>query len=184
MDREHDARGCRSSGHWLCRAAGRLRACLPRSTGLRGPAALSAAGRLPSPASARGPNCRLAGSGSSPGSRAGATAPSATGCRAAADGGRGSCRPTSHSSRGDPSRPEPLLCLDAGLLGLEWRLGMGWRPMGGPSEAHCRLGGRPLGTSRPRLRVDRRWLAIAPHCRVRRQALRKAACESAIASER
>jgi hypothetical protein len=175
MDREHDPRGNRGSGHWLCAAGGRLRARVPRSTGLRRPAALSPAGRLPGPAGspstfthcrvgcpARSTNDRLAGSGSSPGSRARAGTAAATRRRPSADSRCGSGRATTASGRGHPGRSRPRLCLDLGLLGLERPLGMGRRPLGGPPQAHCHLGGGPLVATRQWLRVDRRRLAVVP----------------------
>jgi hypothetical protein len=163
MDREHDARGCRGSGHRLCGAAGCLRAGVPSSTGLRGPAALSAAGCLPGPAGAHtgSPDSRLVGSGGSPGSDAGTDATAATGGRAPEDSRRGPCGPSSASGRGDSGRSESLLCLDIGLLGLERPLGMDWWPLDRSAQAHRHLGGRPLVATRPRLCVDRRRLALA-----------------------
>ena len=175
MDREHDARGCRGFGHWLCAAAGRLCARVPRSTGLRGPATLSPAGRLPGPAGAgsgsqhcragcpaRPGNDRLAGSCSGPGSRSHAIAAAATRRPPATDSHCGSCRPATPSGRGHPGRSQPRLCLGFGLLGLERPLGMGRRPLAGPPQAHCRLGGRPLVATRQWLRVDRWRLAVVP----------------------
>ena len=40
-------------------------------------------------------------------------------------------------------------------------MGVGELPMGGAAAADCRLGGRALVPSRPRLCVDRRRLALA-----------------------
>ena len=51
--------------------------------------------------------------------------------------------------------------MDFGVLGLERQLGLGQWPMGGQAAAHCRMGERPLVAARPRLRLDRRRLALA-----------------------
>ena len=168
MDRRDGARECRGSGHRLRGARGDYRLCagLPRSTGLRGPAALSSAGGLSGAAGARPTSCscrsrspdsRLVGTASSPGSPAGTAA---TATATPADSCRGPCAPSSASRRGHSGRSESLLRLDTGLLGLERSLDMGWRPLGSPAQAHCRLGGRSLVAARPRLCVDRRRLAL------------------------
>jgi hypothetical protein len=162
MDREHDARGCRGSGHRLCGAAGCLRAGAPSSTGLRGPASAGPTfHHCRAGGHAISPDSRLVGSAGSPGSdgSAGATAP--TGGRAPADSRRGPCGTSSASGRGHSGRSESLLCLDIGLLGLERPLAMDWWPLGRPAQANRRLGGRPLGTTRQRLCVDQRRLALA-----------------------
>ena len=162
MDCEHGGRGCRGSGHRLCGAAGCLRAGVPSSTGLRGPA-----GAGPTSCNRRAgghaisPDGRLVGSPGSPGSGGSAGTAAPTGGRASADDRRGPCGTSSASGRGHSGRSESLLCLDTGLLGLERALGMDWWPLGRPAQANRRLGGRPLGTTRQRLCVDQRRLALA-----------------------
>ncbi len=153
MDREPDPRGRRGVGQRLRRAPGRLFARVSHPTGLRRPTGLSAFG----PASSRqrdrscagGADGGLAGTDSS----AGATAP--------ADSRRGANGPSSASSGGRSSRTESLLWLGAWLLGLEWRLGMDRRPLRGSADTRRCLGGRALGETRPRLRLDRRRVAVA-----------------------
>ena len=170
MGHELVACGCSGFGRRLCGAAGCLRARLSRSTGLCGPTALSPAGRLPGPAGSHpapgqyrsgSTDSRLADSGGSPGSCAGAGTAASTGSCAPARGRRSSISPSATSGRGASGSAEPLLCLDPRVLVLEWRLDMDRWPMGRPAQAHRRLGRWPLGAARPRLCLDRRRLALA-----------------------
>ena len=161
MDREHGARGCRNSGHGLCRAAGCLRPRVPSSTSLRGPAsARPTSCACPSGSRASGPDRRLvgatptSGSGGSPGT----TAPIRG--HAPADNRLGPCASSSGSRRGHSHRSSSVLCVDSGPLGLERPVGVGWWPLGRSAQAHRRLGGRPLVATRPRLCLDRRRLAL------------------------
>lgn len=163
MDREPDARGCRGLGHWLRGAPGGICAGISRSTGLRRPIGLSAAG--PASPQQRARSCSdggLAATSGGSGSYAGATGP------APADSRRGAFGPSGGSGRGHSGRSRSLLCLGAGLLFLERRLDMDRWPMGGSPQARRRLGGRPLGETRPRLCLVRRPLAVAGSARALR----------------
>jgi hypothetical protein len=162
MVREPAACRCRGSTRRLCGAADGLCARLPRSTGVRGPTALSSSDRLPGAASsACGAAWRLAGARCGSSSRPGANASASTGRRASADRRCGSVGTSGPLGRGHSGCSESLLCLDLGLLGLERGLGMGQWPLGGAAQANRRLGGWALDATRPRLRLDRRWLALA-----------------------
>ena len=159
MDCEHDARGCHGSCNRLRGAGGCIRAGVPSSTGLPRPA-----GTSPTSDHCRAvsPDRRLVGSGATPGSGGSPGTPANTGGPAPSERRRGPCGPPSGSGRSRSGRPESLLCLDIGLLGLEWPLGMGWWPLGRPAQANRRLGRRSLGKTWWRLFVDRRRLALAP----------------------
>jgi hypothetical protein len=150
MDRGPGARGCRGAGHRLRGAAGGICAGVSRSTGLRRPAGLSAAG--PASPQQRG----RSGSG---GADSGLAATS--GGSAAAGGCRGSLGASTASSRGHSGLTRAILCLGAGLLGLERRLGMDRRRLGDSATPGRHLGGRPLGKTRPRLCLGPRSLAVA-----------------------
>ena len=162
-DQPGSRRSCRS-GHGLCGAADHLRARVPRATGVCGPTTLSSSGRLSgtaSSASAGRADRRLAGPPCGSSSRASASNSASTSSRASADSRRGSIGSAAAPGRGHSGCSESLLCLDAGLLGLERSLGMGQWPLGGPTQANRRLGEWPLGAVRPWLRLDPRRLALA-----------------------
>ena len=174
MDCELDARGRCGFGQRLCGATDNVRACVPRSAGLCGPATLSSTGQpirphhlplRPPPLPGRQgsqprqqPTGRLQRAAPAPCRHKAATQPASP---AATAGCRGSLGPAAASGRGHSGRSGALLCLDAGLLVLERRLDMDRRPMGGSATARRRLGGRPLGQTGPRLCLDRRRLAVA-----------------------
>jgi len=155
MDREPDTRGRRGAGYRLRGAPGRICARVSRSTGVRRPASLSPSG----PAS---PQQRGGGrsGGADGGLAASSTGPGAC-ATAPANSRRGAFGAAAGPGRGHSVRSGPLLCVDARLLFLERRLGMGWRPLCRSAQTNRRLGGWPLGETWPRLCVDRRRLAVA-----------------------
>ena len=89
----------------------------------------------------------------------------------------GLCSPTSSSGAGTASRSchrntsaaaggsanrrsGSGVRLDAGLLGVAWRMGLGGRPLGTTAASARGLGGRPLGPTWPRLRLGWGTLAL------------------------
>lgn len=157
MDREPDTRERRGAGYRLRGAPGRICARVSRSTGVRRPTSLSPSGpaapQQPGGGRSGGADGGLAATSAGSGSGANATAP--------ADRRRSAFGPSADPGRGHSPRSGLLLCVDARLLFLERRLGMGWRPLCRSAQANRCLGGWPLGQTRPRLCVDRRRLAVA-----------------------
>jgi hypothetical protein len=172
MDREPNPRGDWNPGHRLRRAPSGICARVSRPTRLRRPTGLSAS--RPSSSQQRGRSSSggsdggLAAISGGSGSCAGATGP------APADRYRGALGPSAGSGRGHPDRSKSILCLGAGLLVLERRLGMGKWPLSGPPQTRRGLGRRTLGETRPRLYLDRRRLAVGGTVWHRRSVRREA----------
>ena len=101
--------------------------------------------------------CRYpaAGTGTSTSRNAGPATRASSGSR----GGSTAARPT---HRGDRGRAWAGLLLGAGLLGLEWKMGVGRWGLASAPVSTCRVGRTSLGPSWPRLRLGPRLLALNP----------------------